>query len=104
MDFTWSEDEQALRAELRGCIAEHLTPGWKHTDRDMPTPATIDAALEFCRRLADRGLLTPAWAKEDGGRGASKWAQVVISEELRDRPGGRERSCAGTGLCPLGRG
>jgi alkylation response protein AidB-like acyl-CoA dehydrogenase len=83
MDFTWSEDEQALRAELRTYIAEQLTPGWKHLDRDMPTSATIDAAVEFCQGLADRGLLTPAWAKEDGGRGASKWAQVVISEELR---------------------
>jgi alkylation response protein AidB-like acyl-CoA dehydrogenase len=83
MDFTWSDDEQALRAELRGYIAEHLAPGWQHLDRDMPTPAAIDAAVEFCQGLADRGLLTPAWAKEDGGRGASKWAQVVISEELR---------------------
>ena len=34
MDFTWSEDGQALRAELRGYIAEHLPPGWKHTDRE----------------------------------------------------------------------
>ena len=25
----------------------------------------------------------PAWPEEYGGRGASRWAQVVISEEMR---------------------
>jgi len=83
LDFTWSEEEQALRAELRSFIDESLMPGWTHLDRDLPDQATLEASLEFCRGLAQHGLLAPAWPVEHGGRGSSKWAQVVTSEELR---------------------
>ncbi|HEX3921981.1 MAG TPA: acyl-CoA dehydrogenase family protein [Streptosporangiaceae bacterium] len=82
MDFTWTEEEDALRGDLRAYIEDRLMPGWTHTDRDMPTQATIDEVIAFCRGLAERGLLTPAWPAEYGGRGASLWEQTVISEEL----------------------
>ncbi len=83
MDFTWSDAEQKLRAELRAYIEDHLMPGWSFLERDMPTPAREQEVIEFCQGLAERGLLVPAWPKEYGGRGISKWAQVVLSEEMR---------------------
>jgi len=83
MDFSWGAYEIDLRARLRSYIAEHLRPWWSHLDRDLPTEESFDAAIEFCRGLAARGLLTPAWPVEIGGAGASSWAQVVVSEELR---------------------
>jgi alkylation response protein AidB-like acyl-CoA dehydrogenase len=83
VDFTWSDSEKTLRAELRAYVDEHQMPGWVHTDRDLPTAETVAAARAFCQGLAERGLLTPAWSEADGGRGASKWAQIVVSEELR---------------------
>jgi alkylation response protein AidB-like acyl-CoA dehydrogenase len=83
MDFTWTADEQELRARLRSYIAEQLEPGWSFFERDMPTPERVEDVLRFCRGLAERGLLVPAWPAEYGGRGASRWAQVVISEEMR---------------------
>jgi alkylation response protein AidB-like acyl-CoA dehydrogenase len=82
MDFTWTEDEDALRADLRSYIEDHLMPGWSHVDRDMPTASTIDEVVKFCQGLAERGLLIPQWPAEYGGRGASIWEQTVISEEL----------------------
>jgi alkylation response protein AidB-like acyl-CoA dehydrogenase len=83
MDFGWSEDETELRTELRTYIEDHLTAGWSFFERDMPTPARIEDVITFCKGLAERGLLVPAWPEEYGGRGASRWAQVVISEEMR---------------------
>jgi alkylation response protein AidB-like acyl-CoA dehydrogenase len=83
MDFTWSDAEQELRAELRAYIEDHLMAGWSFLERDMPTPAREQEVIEFCRGLAERGLLVPAWPKEYGGRDISKWAQVVLSEEMR---------------------
>jgi alkylation response protein AidB-like acyl-CoA dehydrogenase len=83
MDFGWSEDEAELRTELRTYIEDHLTAGWSFFERDMPTPARIEDVITFCKGLAERGLLVPAWPEEYGGRGASRWAQVVISEEMR---------------------
>ena len=82
MDFTWTDEEDALRGDLRSYIEDNIMPGWTHTDRDMPTPATIAEVIRFCKGLAERGLLTPAWPPEYGGRGASLFEQTVISEEL----------------------
>ena len=82
MDFTWTKDEELLRRELRSYVEDHLMPGWTHTDRDMPTQHEIDEVIKFCRGLAERGLLIPAWPAEYGGRDASLWEQTVISEEL----------------------
>jgi hypothetical protein len=55
MDFTWSDDEQALRAELRGYIAEHLAHGF--TDLDY-LEAT---ALPFLVR-SDDSSVARVWA------------------------------------------
>jgi len=48
----------------------------------MPTAASVEEVIRFCKGLAERGLLIPAWPAEYGGRGASEWEQTVISEEL----------------------
>ena len=38
--------------------------------------------MEFCRKLGERGLLTPHWPTEYGGRGASGWQFIILGEEL----------------------
>jgi alkylation response protein AidB-like acyl-CoA dehydrogenase len=87
MDFSWSEEETALRTELHTYIDDHLMPGWSFFERDMPTPARIEDVIRFCKDLAERGLLVAAWPREYGGQGASRWAQIVISEEILGLPG-----------------
>jgi alkylation response protein AidB-like acyl-CoA dehydrogenase len=82
VDFEWSADEQQLRRELQAFVAEVVPPDWTLYDRDMPTPDDVDAVRAYCRELARRGLLTPSWPAEYGGREASAWEQLVISEEL----------------------
>ena len=82
MDLDWTEDEQAFRAELRGFIDEHRRPGWTHRNREMPEPEDRAAVLRFCEAMGERGLLTPSWPAEYGGRDASAWEQAIVSEEL----------------------
>jgi alkylation response protein AidB-like acyl-CoA dehydrogenase len=81
MDLDWTDDEVAFRAALRASIAANIRPGWTLDDRDMPEPADVEAVKAFCAALGDDGFLTPHWPKEHGGREASPWEELIISEE-----------------------
>ena len=70
----------ALRAELRGLVAEHVPEDFLGAFTD--DPADLETAQRFCRILAERGLLCLAWPGEFGGRGASVWEQTVVREEM----------------------
>jgi len=70
----------ALRADLRQLVAEHVPPDFLGAFTD--DPADLETAQEFCRLLAERGLLCLAWPEEFGGRGASLWEQTVVREEM----------------------
>ncbi len=69
-----------LRGELRGLVAQHVPPEYLGAFTD--DPADLETAQEFCRILAERGLLCPAWPEEYGGRGASVWEQTAVREEM----------------------
>ncbi len=62
-------------------MAQNLRPGWTLDNRDMPEPHDIEAVKAFCAALGDSGFLTPHWPVEFGGREASPWEQLIISEE-----------------------
>jgi alkylation response protein AidB-like acyl-CoA dehydrogenase len=47
----------------------------------MPLAADIAAVKSFCAALGEGGFLTPHWPGEYGGRDASPWEQLIISEE-----------------------
>jgi alkylation response protein AidB-like acyl-CoA dehydrogenase len=70
----------ALRAELRGLVAEHVPGDFLGAFTD--DPADLQTAQRFCRVLAERGLLCLAWPEEFGGRGGSAWEQTVVREEM----------------------
>ena len=80
MDFDLGEKAAALRAELRGLVAEHVPAGFLGAFTD--DPADLATAQAFCRLLAERNLLCMAWPEEFGGRGASAWEQTVVREEM----------------------
>jgi alkylation response protein AidB-like acyl-CoA dehydrogenase len=82
VNFDWTDDENELRGRLQDFVAEHVPPDWTLYDRDMPTAADVEKVRGYCRELARRGLLTPSWPAAYGGRDASAWEQLVISEEL----------------------
>ena len=81
MHLDWTTEEAAFRAALRATINANKRPGWTLDDRDMPEQADIDAVKAFCAALGDDGFLTPHWPASYGGRDASPWEQLIISEE-----------------------
>jgi alkylation response protein AidB-like acyl-CoA dehydrogenase len=80
MDFDMGEGVASLRRDLRGLIAEHIPAGYLGAFTD--DPADLEIAQQFCRTLAERGLLCMAWPEEFGGRGASQWEQTAVREEM----------------------
>jgi alkylation response protein AidB-like acyl-CoA dehydrogenase len=88
MDFEFSDEERAFRAELRAFLADELPAWWRgmFVDDERAMPLT----RHICRQLAARGWLTMAWPPEHGGSGASVWMQTVLREEMwaNDEPRG----------------
>jgi alkylation response protein AidB-like acyl-CoA dehydrogenase len=84
VDLSYSAEDEAFRAEIRGWLEEHLSvefaalkglggPGKDHQ--------AIDERLAWNRHLAKHGWTGVGWPKEHGGRGLSLWQQVIFHEE-----------------------
>jgi alkylation response protein AidB-like acyl-CoA dehydrogenase len=82
MDFHWSPEETQFRDELRAAIVRHGRASWSHEDFQLGNAELIAECRRFCSELSKEGLLTPAWPSDYGGRDASPWEQLIISEEL----------------------
>ena len=81
MDLDFTEEENAFRAALRSAIEQNIRQGWTLDDRDMPDVEDVAAVKAFCAALGEGGFLTPHWPISYGGREASPWEQLIISEE-----------------------
>jgi alkylation response protein AidB-like acyl-CoA dehydrogenase len=83
MDFDWSDEDQAFRAEVREFLARELPKDWAELSRDGPgSDEQVAFSLRFCPKLAERGWLTPHWPREIGGLGESAWRYAIFSEEM----------------------
>ena len=73
----------ALRAEVRAWLGENVPP-----DLDLPGPdedisPDLEAwAMEFRRKLGEKGWLAPAWPKYFGGGGFPQKAADAIMQEV----------------------
>jgi hypothetical protein len=86
MDLTWSESEQAFRAEARAWLDENLA-GW-HADHGGPeaiasgdTREGFAQHLDWERRLHAGRWAAVSWPSELGGRDASLWEWLIFEEE-----------------------
>jgi alkylation response protein AidB-like acyl-CoA dehydrogenase len=84
VDLSYSAEDEAFRAEIRGWLEDHLTgefaalrglggPGKEHE--------AIEQRLAWNRHLAAHGWTGVGWPREHGGRGLSIWQQVIFHEE-----------------------
>ena len=93
MDLTWTDDEEAFRAEARAWLEEHIA-SWQ--DQFGGHPASGDTAEGFAqhrvweKRLFDARWAVVSWPKEYGGREASLWEWLIFEEEYY-RAGGPQR-------------
>jgi alkylation response protein AidB-like acyl-CoA dehydrogenase len=86
MEFGWSEDELAFRAELRSFLGEQLPADWNEISKGGPgSEAQVAFARTFCPALAARGWLTQHWPAAYGGREATPWRHAILGEELWSR-------------------
>ena len=77
MDFSWSEEQNGFREEVRSFIREH----WSEGAQMREGLERNERVREYQRQLADAGWLTMAWPKEYGGGGASYIEQMIFAEE-----------------------
>jgi alkylation response protein AidB-like acyl-CoA dehydrogenase len=92
VDLTYSEEDQAFRAEVRGWLEEHLTGEWAAltglggAGRDHEAH---EERVAWNRLLAEHGWTCLGWPREHGGRGLSLVQQVIFHEEYAraDAPG-----------------
>ncbi len=83
MDFNYSPEDEAFRAELRAWLArniEHATPAREpladESDSDW------EARIRWHRKLNDGGWIGISWPREYGGRGAGLLESIIYEQEL----------------------
>jgi|FLYL01.1.fsa_nt_gi alkylation response protein AidB-like acyl-CoA dehydrogenase len=81
MDYRFTPDEEAFRAEVREFLRKELPPDWDYDPFELHEE-NWDFARQFTKRLAAKGWVAPAWPVEYGGLGLGFMKQVVLSEEM----------------------
>ncbi len=87
MDFGFSPEEEAFRADLRGWLERELPAhraSWPPSDDEftLHPDRSFDACLAWHRRLHAGGWVGIAWRREYGGRGATLVEQMIFQEEM----------------------
>ena len=84
MEFAWSKDEEAYRAELHGLVRDNQPADWWQTYAyDGPSnPKLMKYARGFAKKLAEKGHVVSHWPKEYGGRNSTPWEHIILSEEM----------------------
>jgi len=85
MDFRFTPDENAFRAEVREFLKVELPPRWQDefdTETELGSEQQSDFSKQFTRKLAQRRWLTLPWPVEYGGLKASVMQQMIYNEEM----------------------
>ena len=83
MEFGWTPEEQAHRANIRALLSATLPADWEQKSLHGPGSDFQTAySLEFCQLLSEQGLLVPQWPREFGGEDAPPWHQFILGEEM----------------------
>ncbi len=87
MDFAYSPDDEAFRAELRAWLETELPAHraeWPASDDEftLHPDRAFDACLAWHKRLHKGGWVGIAWPREYGGRGATLVEQMIFQEEM----------------------
>lgn len=93
IDLTWTDDEQAFRAEARAWLEANLAE-WRHRIGGEPesgdTKEGFAQHLVWERMLYDDRWAVVSWPREYGGREATLWEWIIFEEEYY-RAGGPQR-------------
>ncbi|MGN0102607.1 MAG: acyl-CoA dehydrogenase family protein [Dietzia sp.] len=82
MRLQQAEDQEAWRAEIREFLAAELPAENAFNPEFDDEPEQWAIAVEFSRKVADKGWIGLTWPKEYGGKGLSPIANQIFLEEL----------------------
>ncbi len=85
MDFRFTTEEEAFRAEVKDFLKNELPSRWDEqfdTESEMGMAAQSDFAKAFNKKLAERHWLALPWPVEYGGLKATVMQQVIYNEEM----------------------
>ena len=94
MEFTDTPQEASFRAEMRAFIEQECPEGIRRRgfraafggggwdDIHMSREEYFARNGAWVKKLADRGLIAPAWPKEYGGAGLSVMEQFIFTQEM----------------------
>jgi alkylation response protein AidB-like acyl-CoA dehydrogenase len=83
MDFDWTPDQLAFRAEL-SAFADEVLPDRATDPRRISSEEGLELSKWFVRALAERGWLAPHWPAEHGGRDDT-FQHIILGEEMWSR-------------------
>jgi alkylation response protein AidB-like acyl-CoA dehydrogenase len=82
VDFSYPQEAEQFRKELRAWLSQHLTDdiidAGKHRGTDQ---GAFEALRDWNAVMADAGWAAVSWPQEYGGRGAGALEQLVYAEE-----------------------
>jgi len=81
MRFTFTEQQEAFRAEVNDFLRGALPAGWEGADNAIDDEEH-GFGRDFLKKLAPKRWIAPAWPVEYGGLGLSLWDQVVFNEAM----------------------
>ncbi len=82
MEFEWSDEHAAFRAEFRQFLRDTLPADWAEMSKDGPgSDAQAAFSRVFCGKMAERGWLTQHWPREYGGCAADPFRHAIVGEE-----------------------
>ncbi len=83
VSFLFSDEEEALRADIQAFIAEKLTDEVKAELAEFRDGVTLGPkAAAFQQDIVARGWSGVSWPVEYGGQGRSQTAQFIVQEEF----------------------
>ncbi len=95
MDFDFTDDERAFRAEVRSFLKKELTESvWRaHRDTNEQGMWSVEFTKAFRRKLGAAGYIGMGWPSEYGGGGRSRIYQAIFWDEMEyARAPGLDRS------------
>jgi alkylation response protein AidB-like acyl-CoA dehydrogenase len=95
MEFTFTNEELQLRAEVQEFIAENLSDELRE-ELKQEGRGTGPLAEDFFQKIMARGWTAVTWPREYGGQGGSPMTQFIIEEEFQ-RAGFQRIGGGGTG-------
>ena len=82
MEFAFTPEQEALRAEVQQFIAENVTPEIVAELEDTGIRRRGPKTREMYQQIAARGWIGISWPREYGGQAGSRIDQYIVEEEF----------------------